>query len=224
MSTESLTAATPKKPPYRVAIVEDRIEVRNHLAEVIESFEDLTCPVTCASGEEALRRIPAHNPDIVLMDIFLPRMSGIECTARLKGVLKDARILVITASSDEEMVFPALEAGADGYLLKHYSPTELHQALIDVLQGGLPITAGIARKVAEYFHRRGKDKSASVHLSHREREVLELLAKGYLNKEIADELSLSIQTVRSYLKNIYDKMHVHSRAEAVAKFMKQSGF
>jgi DNA-binding NarL/FixJ family response regulator len=222
VTEDPITAAPVKHPPYRVVIVEDRKEVRDHLAGVIESFEDFTCPVTCSSGEVAIRKAPAARPDIVLMDIFLPGMSGIECTARLKEMLGDARILVITASSDEEMVFPALEAGADGYLLKHSSPSELHQALLDVLQGGLPITAGIARKVAEYFHRRGRDKSSSIRLSQREREVLELLAKGYLNKEIADELSLSIQTIRSYLKNIYDKMHVHSRAEAVAKFVKQS--
>jgi DNA-binding NarL/FixJ family response regulator len=212
-----------KRPPYGVAIVEDRQEVREYWANLLDSFDDFKCAIACTSGEEALAKIPAVRPEIVLMDIFLPGMSGIECTARLKMLVEDARILIITASNDEEMVFPALEAGADGYLLKHSTPAEMRQALLDVLQGGLPITAGIARRVAEFFHQRGKARSSAVHLTQRERDVLELLTKGYLNKEIADRLGLSIQTVRSYLKDIYDKMHVHSRAEAVAKFMTRPG-
>lgn len=208
---------------HSVALVEDRLEVREHWARVLDSFGDFTCPCACASGEEALQLIPGFQPEIVLMDIFLPRMSGIECTARLKTLLPDTRILILTASDDEEMVFPALEAGADGYLLKHSAPGELRHALLDVLQGGVPMTSGIARRVAEYFRKRGRGKSQLVRLSPREKEVLDLLSRGYGNKEIADKISLSVETIRSYLKTIYEKMHVHSRAEAVAKYMGGTG-
>lgn len=208
---------------HRVALVEDRREVREQWAALLDSFEDFSCACACSSGEEALQTIPPLRPDIVLMDIFLPRMSGIECTVRLKQILPGTRVLILTASDDEEMVFPALEAGADGYLLKHSAPAELRQALLDVLHGGVPMTSGIARRVAEFFRKRGRARDQMVRLSQREREVLDLLSQGYLNKEIADKLALSVETIRSYLKNIYEKMHVHSRAEAVAKYMTRSG-
>lgn len=203
----------------RVAIVEDRREVREQWAGLLDDFEGFGCVRACVSGEDALRDLPALKPDIVLMDIFLPGMSGIECTVRLKELLPACRVLILTASDDEEMVFPALEAGADGYLLKHSSPDELKQALLDLLQGGVPMTSGIARRVAGFFRKRGKARDEVVRLSQRETEVLNLLAKGFVNKEIAEELSLSVETIRSYLKNIYEKMHVHSRAEAVAKYI-----
>lgn len=204
---------------HRVALVEDRGPVREQWASILDSFDDFTCVRACSSGEEALERLPALRPDIVLMDIFLPRMSGIECTVRLKEAAPESRVLILTASDDEEMIFPALEAGADGYLLKHSTPHELHQALLDVMHGGLPMTSGVARRVAEYFRRRGEARHRVERLSQRETEVLDHLAKGYVNKEIADKLSLSVETIRSYLKNIYEKMHVHSRAEAVAKYV-----
>lgn len=210
----------PTAPPvHRVALVEDRREVREQWARLLGEFEGFACVCACPSGEEALEQIPPLRPDIVLMDIFLPKMSGIECTVRLKEVIPDSRVLILTASDDEEMVFPALEAGADGYLLKHSTPEELHHALLDVLHGGVPMTSGIARRVAGFFRRRGEARNETGRLSPREKEVLDLLAKGFVNKEIADQLSLSVETIRSYLKNIYEKMHVHSRAEAVAKYI-----
>lgn len=218
-----MTPASENPPVHRVAIVEDRRDVREQWASLLDSFEGFSCVRACASGEEALEQIPPLKPDIVLMDIFLPRMSGIECTVRLKEVIPDSRVLILTASDDEEMVFPALEAGADGYLLKHSTPDELHQALLDILQGGVPMTSGIARRVAGFFRRRGKARDEVVRLSQRETEVLDLLSKGFVNKEIADRLSLSVETIRSYLKNIYEKMHVHSRAEAVAKYITGGG-
>lgn len=218
-----MTRSANKSPVHRVALVEDRREVREQWASLLGAFEGFSCVCACPSGEDALKEIPPLKPDIVLMDIFLPRMSGIECTVRLKEVIPDSRVLILTASDDEEMVFPALEAGADGYLLKHSTPDELHQALLDVLQGGVPMTSGIARRVAGFFRRRGKARDEMVRLSQRETEVLDLLAKGFVNKEIADRLSLSVETIRSYLKNIYEKMHVHSRAEAVAKYITGHG-
>jgi DNA-binding NarL/FixJ family response regulator len=137
--------------------------------------------------------------------------------------LPNARILILTASDDEEMVFPALEAGADGYLLKQTEPAKLRAALAELLHGGVPMTSSIARHVADYFRKRAKTRSEIVRLSPREAEVLTLLAKGYSNKEIADSLSLTLETIHSYLKSVYKKMHVHSRAEAAAKFMASQG-
>ena len=153
---ESRMSPRPVAPIHRVAIVEDRQEVREKWADLLGQFEGFSCVCACSSGEEALRVIPPLRPDIVLMDIFLPGMSGIECTVRLKELLAESRVLILTASDDEEMVFPALEGGADGYLLKHSSPAELHHALLDVLHGGVPMTSGIARRVAGFFRRRGK--------------------------------------------------------------------
>jgi DNA-binding NarL/FixJ family response regulator len=204
---------------HRVALVEDQREVRERWARLLKSFGDFECVCACPSGEEALRVIPPLQPQVVLMDIFLPRMSGIECTARLKALLPQTQILILTASDDETMVFPALEAGADGYLLKQARPEALHLALLEVLNGGVPMTSGIARQVAEYFRARARQRDEVVSLSAREKEVLALLSKGYSNKEIAEKLSLSVETIHGYLKHVYEKMHVRSRAEAVSKYI-----
>jgi DNA-binding NarL/FixJ family response regulator len=205
--------------PCRVALVEDHDEVRARWRELIATWPEFVCVQACASGEEALKSLPGLHPEIVLMDVYLPQMSGIECTARLKEIAPECRVVILTASDDEELVFPALEAGADGYLLKHARPEQLRNGLLDVLQGGVPMTSGIARRVADFFRRRAPVGDDRRRISQRETEVLEFLAKGYGNKEIADKLCLSVETIRSYLKNIYDKMHVHSRAEAVAKYI-----
>jgi DNA-binding NarL/FixJ family response regulator len=209
-------------PFYKVALVEDRKVIRERWAHLLESFGDFKCVCACASGEEALRDIPAAHPDVVLMDIFLPGMSGIECTGRLKAILRQTPILILTASDDEEMVFPALEAGADGYLLKQSEPSDLRAALLDALKGGVPMTSGIARRVAAYFRQRAQLRDEVVRLSPREKEVLEMLSEGYSNKEIAVRLSLSVETIHFYLKHVYEKMHVRSRTEAVAKYMSSS--
>lgn len=205
--------------PLRVALVEDKPDVRESWARLISSQPDLECVCTCASAEEALKVIPEANPDVILMDIFLPRMSGIECTARLKEVLPKTPVVILTAVDDDEMVFLALEAGADGYLLKRTKPDDLREALMDVLSGGAPMTSEIARRVVESFRKRARNRADVVSLTAREEEVLVLLSKGYSNKEIADKLSVSVDTVRSHLKHIYEKMHVRSRAEAVAHYL-----
>jgi DNA-binding NarL/FixJ family response regulator len=204
---------------YQIALVEDQPEVCRRWKELIESFDDFQCVGTCASGEEALKVLPEIKPDLVLMDIFLPRMSGIECTARLKEALPQTPVLMLTASDNEDLVFPAFEVGADGYLAKHIRPAELRTALLEVLDGGVPMTSGIARRVVAYFRDRAKKRGEKVSLSARESEVLMLLSKGYSNKEIADKLGLGIETVQSYLKHIYRKMHVHSRSEALVKYL-----
>lgn len=207
------------KRPLRVALVEDQRDTRESWSRLISSFPDFDCVCACSSAEEALRVIPIEKPDVILMDVFLPRMSGIECTSRLKTTLPGTPIVMLTASDEDEILFLALESGADGYLLKRTKPAELRAALLDVLSGGAPMSSEIARHVVASFRRKGGGVDPSVALTTREEEILVLLTKGYANKEIADHLGLSIETVRSHLKNIYTKMHVRSRAEAVAHYM-----
>ncbi len=206
------------KSVVRVALVEDQRDMRESWKRLIDSLPDFRCAWVCASGEEAVKTLPAAKPDVILMDIFMPNMSGIECTGRLRVLLPESRIVILTASDDDEMVFLALEAGADGYLLKRTKPMALRTALLDVLNGGAPMSSVIARRVVESF-RRNRTRDASVHLTAREEEVLVLLSKGYSNKEIGERLNVGFETARSHLKNIYEKMHVRSRAEAVARYM-----
>ena len=207
------------KNSVRVVLVEDKPGVRDSWVKLINSLPGFTCVQACTSGEDALRVIPSLNPDVVLMDIFLPRMSGIECTARLKLALPKIQILMLTAVEDDELVFMALEAGADGYLLKRTKPEDLRAAMVDVMAGGAPMTSEVARRVVESFRRASKQMKPDVRLTAREEEVLILLSKGYANKEIASQLSISPETVGSHLKHIYEKMHVRSRTEAVARYM-----
>ncbi len=213
------TGQVAAKQPLRVALVEDQQDTRESWRRLISSFPDFECICTCASAEEALRTIPEAKPDVILMDVFLPRMSGIECTAKLKVTLPKTPIVMLTASDEDEILFLALESGADGYLLKRTKPADLRAALLDVMSGGAPMTSEIARHVVASFRRKISGMDPSVSLTAREEETLVLLTKGYSNKEIADQLNLSIETVRSHLKNIYTKMHVRSRAEAVAHYM-----
>jgi DNA-binding NarL/FixJ family response regulator len=212
------TPANPPTAPVKVVLVEDKPGVRESWAKLIDSLPGFVCSQTFGSAEEALRVIPSTNPDVVLMDIFLLRMSGIECTARLKLQMPKLQILILTAVEDDELVFMALEAGADGYLLKRTKPEDLRAAMLDVLGGGAPMTSEIARRVVESFRRSSKLKP-DVRLTTREEEVLMLLSKGYSNKEIASQLAISVETVGSHLKHIYEKMHVRSRAEAVVRYM-----
>jgi len=207
------------KPPLKVALVEDQPEVRESWTRLLNSFSDFACVCACTSGEEALRIIPQEQPDVILMDIFLPRMSGIECTARLKVLLPQIQIIILTAMDDQELVFLALEAGADGYLLKRTKPSDLRTALLDVLGGGAPMTGQIARRVIESFRRKAKTRDESLRLSVREEQILLLLSQGYSNKLIADKLDLSIDTVCSHLKHVFYKLHVSSRTEAVVRYM-----
>ena len=213
----NLSSSPPPKPDIRVALVEDKPGVRDSWTRLINSLAGFAC--ACTSGEEALRVIPTVKPDVVLMDIFLPRMSGIECTTQLKLILPKTQVLMLTAVEDDELVFMALVAGADGYLLKRTTPENLRAAMLDVLGGGAPMTSEIARRVVESFRKAKAKSKPEVHLSAREEEVLILLSKGYSNKEIASQLSIGAETVGSHLKHIYEKMHVRSRAEAVARYM-----
>jgi DNA-binding NarL/FixJ family response regulator len=207
------------KTPLKIALVEDQPKVRENWSRLLNSFSDLKCICTCKTGEEALKVIPEAAPDVVLMDIFLPRMSGIECTARLKALLPKTQIIILTAMDDEELVFMALEAGADGYLLKRTKPAELRESLLEAIGGGAPMTSEIARRVIESFRFKGKTKDESLRLSLREEQILLLLSKGCSNKMIADRLEISVDTVCYHLKHVFEKMHVSSRTEAVMRYM-----
>jgi len=207
------------KSPLKVALVEDQPKVRDNWTRLLNSFPDLKCICACKTGEEALKVIPEAAPDVVLMDIFLPRMSGIECTAKLKELLPRTQIVILTAMDDEELVFMALEAGADGYLLKRTKPADLRAALLDVLGGGAPMTSEIARRVIQTFRSKSKTRDESLRLSVREEQILVLLSKGLSNKMIAEQLEISIDTVCHHLKHVFEKMHVSSRTEAVVRYM-----
>lgn len=207
-----------------VAIVEDNAGLGATLRKVVESTPDCQCVGVWKSGEEALTKIPAFQPEVVLMDINLPGMSGIEATARLKRDLPNLLVIMVTVYREHDKIFDALKAGACGYLLKRATPAEVRQAILDVRAGGAPMSSEIARRVVETFHRPPAPATEEqVHLSKRETEILELLTKGLANKEIADRVSLSIETVRVHLRRIYDKLHVHSRTEAAMKYRDATG-
>lgn len=207
------------KTRLKVALVEDQPKARQSWSKLINTFPDFSCVCTCATAEEALRAIPPAHPDIILVDIFLPRMSGIECTARLKEALPETQIVILTAMDDQELVFMALEAGADGYLLKRTKPSELRLALLNVASGGVPMTSQIARRVIESFRQKAKKTAESSRLTTREEQILVHLSQGYANKQIADKLGVSIDTVCSHLKHVFRKLHVSSRTEAVVRYL-----
>jgi DNA-binding NarL/FixJ family response regulator len=205
--------------PIRVALVEDQEKVLENWTRRINSLPEFHCVCSCTSGEEALTVIPPHNPDVVLMDIFLPRMSGIECLARLKAKLPDVQIVILTAMDNQELLFLALEAGADGYLLKRTKSSELRRALLDVLGGGVPMTSQIARLLIASFRKHTPSKDESMNLSAREGQILQLVAEGHSNKLIADKLDMSFDTVRTHLKRVFKKLHVKSRTEAAMRYI-----
>ncbi len=208
----------PTEVSIAVSIVEDDAPARGILAEWLHRAPGFRCAGRYGSGEAALAALLAEKPAVVLMDINLPGMSGIECVRRLKPLLPKTQFVMLTVYEDADHIFNALAVGASGYLLKRVSRGELLEALQDVHAGGSPMSSNIARKVVQSFLRPALQSSEAVELSPREREVLELLARGYLYKEIADSLQISIPTVNTYIRRIYEKLHVRSRSQAVAKF------
>jgi DNA-binding NarL/FixJ family response regulator len=202
----------------RVAIVEDNSGLREQLKRILESSPGV-CPVGIyCSGEEALEGIIAVNPDVILMDIQLPGMSGIECVARLRKDLPTAHVIMLTVYEDSERIFQALQAGADGYLVKSSPAETLLEAISDVSAGGSPMSSHIARKVVRHFRQTRPQNDEVENLARREREVLNLLASGYIYKEIADQLGIGSETVKTYVKSICKKLHVRNRLEAVALY------
>ena len=202
-----------------VAIVEDDVPAREILAGWIRNADGFRCVGEFDDAESALARLPHEKPSVVLFDINLPGMNGIECVRKLKPRLPDTQFVMVTVYEDANHIFNALSAGASGYLLKQTRRSELIDALKDVHAGGSPMSSQIARKVVQNFYRNETQTDGeTVELSPREREVLELLARGYLYKEIAEMLQIGVQTVNTYIRRIYEKLHVRSRAQAVAKY------
>lgn len=202
-----------------VGIVEDDREVRENWAKVLNAHPKLKCVADCESGEAALKIIPACRPEVVLMDINLPGMSGVHCTALLKKQLPKTHVLMVTIYSNNNSVFEALKAGASGYILKNNSSEEVIRSIIEVVEGGAPMTGQIARRVIEAFRRPAPKELNEAQLTIREKEILHLIAKGYANKEIASELDVGVSTVRTHVEHIYEKLHVHCRTEAAAKYL-----
>jgi DNA-binding NarL/FixJ family response regulator len=207
----------------KIAIVEDNKVIRESLMEFVKEDSECECVCVCATAEKALKEIPKHQPDIVLMDIQLPDISGIECTAKLKQLMPSVQIIMVTVYEDTERIFKALRAGACGYLLKRCTPEELVSAIREVRQGGAPMSREIARKVIVSFQEPVTTAAEVEGLSTREREILELLAEGFPNKQIAARVGLTDGTVRWHLRHVYHKLHVRSRTEAAIKFRSTKG-
>jgi DNA-binding NarL/FixJ family response regulator len=206
----------------KVAIVEDNPDIRLSLKEWISSAPDHQCVCVCSDAETAMVEVPLARPDVVLMDIRLPGESGIACTARLKTLLPDLLVIVVTVYRERDLLFQALKAGASGYLLKRSTPDELLNAIAEVRSGGAPMTREIARMVVETFRNTPVVNGSATELSEREMNILSLVAKGLGNKEIGSQLNISYFTVRAHLRRIYEKLHVRCRAEAVAKFLQRN--
>jgi DNA-binding NarL/FixJ family response regulator len=208
-----------------VSIVEDNEQLRSTLARMIARAEGFQCAGQHGSAEAALEAIPRENPNVVLMDINLPGMNGVECVRKLKQLLPQTQVVMLTAYEDTENIFNSLAAGASGYLLKRSKSAEILEALRDVQNGGSPMTTHIARKVVQSFQASATAATTSTQatedLSPREHEVLDLLSQGFMYKEIADKLSISFETVRTYIRRIYEKLHVRTRTEAVAKALRR---
>jgi DNA-binding NarL/FixJ family response regulator len=204
----------------KVSVVEDQDPLRQTMARVLNRAEGFECISTFASAEEALAGLPQDPPQVVLMDINLPGMNGVECVRQLKQKVPQLQIMMLTVYEDTENIFNALAAGASGYMLKRTPRAELLEAIREVHRGGSPMTTHIARKVVQSFQKPAPAAAVTESLSQREQEVLDGLAQGLINKEIADKLGISPETVHTYIRRIYEKLQVRSRAEAVAKFLR----
>jgi len=208
--------------PITVSIVEDQEPLRNTLARVISRAEGFKCISHFGSAEEAIRDIPKNPPEVVLMDINLPGLNGVECVRQLKEKLPKLLIMMLTVYEDTENIFNALAAGASGYMLKRTPRAELLDAIKEVHRGGSPMTTHIARLVVQSFQKPVQAPDPAIeHLSPREQEVLDCLAQGLIYKEIADKLDISYETVHTYIRRIYEKLQVRTRTEAVARFLKR---
>ncbi len=205
----------------RIAVVEDDNTVREGLKILLDGSEGIRCVAACSSGEEAVGLLPGLQPNVVLMDINLPGMNGIECVLTLKLAHPAMQFIMLTVFENSENIFNSLKAGASGYLLKHTPPAKLIESVIEVYRGGSPMSTEIARKVVQSFQSRGSKSKVMNLLTKREEEILSSLAKGFLYKEIADHLNISMDTVRSHIRHIYEKLQVNSRTEAVIKYLEK---
>jgi DNA-binding NarL/FixJ family response regulator len=204
----------------KIGIVEDNRGLRETLEQMVGDAPGMKCVCSFSTAEDAIRSLPKFAPDLVLMDIHLPFRSGIECTRRLKDLCPGLQVLILTVYEDSESIFEALKAGASGYLLKRSTPAEILDAIADVIEGGAPMSSQIARQVVGSFQQPSPTlEPEGEPLSERETEVLGYLTKGYSGKEIADKMSVSINTVKTHLKHIYQKLHVRSRSEILLRFL-----
>ncbi|MEZ4859628.1 MAG: response regulator transcription factor [Flavobacteriaceae bacterium] len=205
---------------YRIAIVEDHKDLLEAMVLMLDTSEKYIVTGCFNNAEEALERVPILQPDAVLMDINLPKLSGIECVSRLKKECPNTLFVMCTSYEDDEKIFQSLEMGASGYILKTDGPTKILQALDDLFEGGSPMSASIARKVVSSFsHFTKKSSKEMALLTEREMEILDLIAKGNLNKEVSDKLHISLGTVKKHVQNMYEKLHVNTRVEAVNKYL-----
>jgi DNA-binding NarL/FixJ family response regulator len=204
-----------------VSIVEDNDQLRGTLARVLDRSDGFKCSSTYPSAEEALKDLPKVTPDVVLMDINLPGINGVECVRQLKTVLPKIQVIMLTVYEDTDNIFNALAVGAAGYLLKRTKTEELLEAIREVNRGGSPMTTHIARKVTQSFQKFTPSPQPTENLSQREQEVLDCLSQGFLYKEIAEKLGISYETVHTYIRRIYEKLQVRTRTEAVAKFLRR---
>jgi DNA-binding NarL/FixJ family response regulator len=204
----------------KVAIVDDDEGIRTSLATLIRRASALKLTGDYADAETALKEIPRNPPDVVLMDINLPGIKGPDCVRQLKAQLPAVQFLMLTVYEDSDSLFNSLKAGASGYLLKRTASARLLEAIRDVHAGGSPMTPQLARRVVQFFTRPAEAASSVASLTPGEREFLDQLANGYAYKEIADRMKISIDTVRSYVRTVYEKLHVHSRTEAVVKYLR----
>lgn len=207
----------------RICIIEDDEETRRILTDIIVSTPHLELVSTYPHCAPAIEKIPLEKPDVVLVDINLPDINGVEAVRQLKPQLPGTQFLMLTVYEDPDHIFAALAAGATGYLLKGTRRTELLEAIAQIALGGSPMSSGIARKVVQSFARTSASKSEIDALSPREQSVLDLLSKGYLYKEISDSLGVSIPTINTYIRRIYEKLQVHSRTQAVSKYLRKQG-
>jgi DNA-binding NarL/FixJ family response regulator len=203
-----------------VSIVDDEKKLCQSIANFLNSSPGFRCASMYGNAEAALKHLPSDQPDVVLMDINMAGINGIECVKRLKGLVPRTQILMFTIYEDTEQIFKALAAGATGYLLKRREPEELLQALRDVHAGGSPMSNSIARKVVASFQKADQIGEKQNLLTAREQRVLDLLAQGLAYKQIGDDMGISINTIRTHLRHIYEKLHVQSRTEALAKYLR----
>ncbi|UFH53331.1 response regulator transcription factor [Spirosoma sp. KNUC1025] len=207
------------KTPITVAIVEDKEPIRQSLAILVDGADGFSCQATFETAEEAIDYLPDHCVDVVLMDIDLPGMNGIDCVRNLKSLCPNTQFMMCTMYDEDETVFEALKAGANSYILKRSPPHKLLEAITELYEGGSPMSSTIARKIAVSFHVSPSATSELDVLTAREREILDRLSKGHSHKEVAEELFISPTTVRKHIFNIYEKLQVHSKVEAVNKYL-----
>lgn len=216
MDSESETEAD--RGPISIVVIDDDDSLRKILSGWIQEAEGFACVGAFPDAESAIAEVASFRPDVALVDINLPGLSGIECVRELKPLIPGTQFVMLTVYEDSDHIFAALSAGATGYLLKHTTREDLLSSVLEVHAGGSPMTSNIARKVVQSLQRSKPQRNPAEELSKRENEVLVLLAQGYLYKEIADNLGISFQTVNTYIRRIYEKLHVHSRSQAVALF------